>query len=166
MYAFLYGAGDANLGNQLGGDKTTGAEARARFLAECPCIPVLIEWVQEFAGKNGWVPGLDGRKLLMRKEDDGTVAVRKALNTLLQAAGSIVMKFGLCFMDNWIKRGKLRAKQVIFYHDEIQFTCHRDDMEKLRGYVDDFARVAGEYLKMECPLASDSMLGSSWFRTH
>lgn len=166
IYSFLYGAGDANLGNQLGGGKDVGAKLRARFLEQCPCIPVLIEWVQGFAAKNGWVPGLDGRKLLMRREEDGSVAVRKALNTLLQAAGSIVMKVGLCFIENWIKRDNLRAKQVIFYHDEIQFTCHRDDVEKLRALVDGFAKSAGVHFKMECPLASDSMIGSSWYKTH
>lgn len=52
----------------------------------------------------------------MRREDDGTVSVRKALNTLLQAAGSIVMKYSLCFMDGWVKKDNLRCKQVIFYH--------------------------------------------------
>ena len=166
IYSFLYGAGDANLGSQLGGGKEKGAELRTRFLEQCPCIPVLIEWVQEFAGKHGWVPAIDGRKLLMRTEDNGKVATRKALNTLLQAAGSIVMKYGMCFLENWVKRDLLRCKQVIFYHDEFQYTCHREDVEKLQNLIDNCIRVAGEFLKMECPLASDSMKGSSWLRTH
>lgn len=119
VYAFLYGAGDANLGAQLGGGKEVGAEIRARFLKECPCIDVLIEWAQGFAGKNGWLPGIDGRKLLMRQEEDGSVSVRRALNLLLQAAGSIVMKCSLCFMDGWVKKDNLRCKQVIFYHKSL-----------------------------------------------
>lgn len=161
-----YGAGDANLGGQLGGGKEVGAAARARFLKECPCIDVLIEWAQGFAGKHGWLPGIDGRKLLMRTEEDGSVSVRRALNLLLQAAGSIVMKYGMCFLDNWNKRDKLRCHQVIFYHDEFQYTCHRDDVARLRHNIDNCIRVAGEFLKMECPLASDSMQGSDWFFTH
>lgn len=143
-----------------------GAELRARFLSQCPCIPVLIEWVQGFAEKNGWVPGIDGRKLLMRSEDDGRVATRKALNTLLQAAGSIVMKYGMCFLHNWVQKDKIDAHQVIFYHDEFQWTCKAHDVDRLRHHIDNCIRKAGEFLKMECPLASDSLMGSSWYATH
>ena len=166
IYSFLYGAGDGNLGSQLGGGKELGLELRTRFLQQCPCIPVLIQWVQDFAEKHGWVPAIDGRKLLMRREEDGKVSVRRALNTLLQAAGSIVMKYGMCFLHQWVKRDNIRCNQVIFYHDEFQYTCHTEDVVKLRGLVDACIKRAGEFLKMECPLASDSLHGSSWFATH
>ncbi|UZV39673.1 DNA polymerase [Trabzonvirus APT65] len=167
IYAFLYGAGDANLGNQLGEDASKGAELRAAFLRECPCIPVLIEWVQEHAKANGWVPAIDGRKLMMRiDQNSGEVMTHKALNTMLQAAGSIVMKYSSIFLDNWIKKDNLKAHQVIFYHDEFQFTCPWDEVPILRGYVDSCVRRAGEFLKMECPLSSDSMLGANWYQTH
>lgn len=102
----------------------------------------------------------------MRKEEDGKVSVRRALNTLLQAAGSIVMKYGMCFLHNWVKRDGLQAHQVIFYHDEFQWTCAWGDVDRLRHHIDNCIRKAGEFLKMECPLASDSMVGSSWYKTH
>lgn len=167
IYAFLYGAGDANLGNQLGEDASKGAELRATFLRECPCIPVLIEWVQEHAKAHGWVPAIDGRKLMMRiDQNSGEVMTHKALNTMLQAAGSIVMKYSSIFLDNWIKRDKLKAHQVIFYHDEFQFTCPWEEAPTLRRHVDNCVRRAGEFLKMECPLSSDSMMGANWYQTH
>lgn len=115
-----YGAGDANLGNQLGEDAAKGAELRSAFLRECPCIPVLIEWVQEHAKTHGWVPAIDGRKLMMRvDQNSGEVMTHKALNTMLQAAGSIVMKYSSIFLDNWIKKDNLKAHQVIFYHKPL-----------------------------------------------
>lgn len=167
IYAFLYGAGDANLGGQLGEGKEKGAELRARFLKECPCIPVLIEWVQEFAKKNGWVPGIDGRKLIMRRDDvSGEVMAHKALNTMLQAAGSIVMKLAGCYLENWIKRDGLDCHQVIMMHDEYQFTCKWEDVPALRALIDSCVAKAGVYFKMDCPLASDSMLGANWCQTH
>lgn len=167
IYAFLYGAGDANLGSQLGSDATRGAELRATFLRECPCIPVLIEWVQQHAAKHGWVPAIDGRKLIMRRDPNtGEVMTHKALNTMLQAAGSIVMKYACVFLDNWMKKDKLKAHEVIFYHDEFQFSCPWEEAPVLRGHIDNCVRRAGEYLKMDCPLASDSMMGANWYQTH
>ena len=155
------------MGSQLGSDAARGAELRATFLRECPCIPVLIEWCQQHAGKHGWVPAIDGRKLIMRRDPNtGEVMTHKALNTMLQAAGSIVMKYACVFLDNWIKKDNMKAHQVIFYHDEFQFTCPWDEVPLLRKHIDNCVRRAGEYLKMDCPLSSDSMMGANWYDTH
>lgn len=167
IYAFLYGAGNANLGAQLGGGIEEGQAAREAFLKECPCIPVLMDWVQGFAGKNGWVPAIDGRKLIMRRDaNTGEVMTHKALNTMLQSAGSIVMKIAGVYLTAWNARDCLDCHQVIMMHDEYQFTCKWEHVPQLRKNIDLCVKKAGEYLKMECPLASDSMLGGNWLHTH
>lgn len=167
IYAFLYGAGNAKLGTLVGGSSDEGEILRETFLRECPCIPVLIDWAQEFAMENGWLPALDGRKLIMRRDPQtGRPMVHKALNTLLQAAGSIVMKYAMCILDRNIKRECLDCHQVIFMHDEYQFTVKWEDVEALRRLIDSCVKTAGEALKMDCPLASDSLLGGSWYSTH
>lgn len=167
IYAFLYGAGNANLGAQLGGGISEGQAARETFLKECPCIPVLMTWVQEFAAKNGWVPAIDGRKLIMRRDAvSGEVMTHKALNTMLQSAGSIVMKIAGCYLTAWNIRDGLDCHQVIMMHDEYQFTCKWEHVPQLRANIDACVKKAGEQLNMECPLASDSMLGASWLHTH
>ncbi|MFW3388292.1 UNVERIFIED_CONTAM: DNA polymerase, partial [Kocuria sp. CPCC 205274] len=156
IYAFLYGAGNANLGAQLGGDVNVGLKARETFLRECPCIPVLIEYIQWFAATNGYVPGIDGRQLRLRKDDNGKLMTHKALNLLLQAAGSIVMKIACRILTEQIESEQLNCHQVIFYHDEFQFTCHTTHVARLRTLIDNCVRLAGEGLGMKCPLASDS----------
>ncbi|AFR52081.1 DNA polymerase [Escherichia phage ECBP2] len=50
--------------------------------------------------------------------------------------------------------------------DEGQFTVHRDDVNILRTLTEECVRKAGEYLKMECPLASDCKIGLNWNHTH
>ncbi len=167
IYAFLYGAGDANLGSQLGAGKEEGAKLRKRFLEECPCIPILIEWVQEQAAKNGYLIALDGRKLIMRRDAvTGEVMTHKALNTLLQAAGSIVMKLGMCYLDAWTKKLDMKAHQVLMIHDECQFTCPWEEVQQLRNLIDRFVSTAGKALDMEIELSSDNMFGTNWLETH
>lgn len=50
--------------------------------------------------------------------------------------------------------------------DEGQFSVHREDVKKLEILCLLCVKKAGEYLKMECPLASDCKIGYNWAQTH
>lgn len=166
IYAFNYGAGDAKLGSLVNGGKDEGAIIRARFLKECPCIAILIERMQDKA-RVGYLIGVDGRRITMRRDErTGAVMVHKALNTLLQSAGAIVMKYAMILLDKWcVKRG-IRFHKVIDMHDEGQITCHRDDWPVLKELCEKCVTKAGEYLKMDCILASEAKVGANWCHTH
>lgn len=165
IYAFLYGAGDAKLGSIIGGTSKDGAAIRAKFLRAYPTLAKLIDDTKELASK-GYLVGLDGRKLIMRKSEDGNVAVHKALNTLLQAAGAVVMKWAMVRLDQQVKKAGLRAWKVLDVHDEGQWECHPEDVPQLRMYMEHCVTWAGEKLGLNCPLASDSQMGASWYDTH
>ncbi|UMO76464.1 DNA polymerase I [Pseudomonas phage BroderSalsa] len=165
IYAFLYGAGDAKLGSIIGGTSKDGAAIRAAFLAAYPTLAKLIEATKELAAK-GYLIGLDGRKLIMRRSEDGNVAVHKALNTLLQAAGAVVMKWAMVRLDEEVKRLGLRAWKVLDVHDEGQWEVHPEDVPAIRALMEDCVAWAGKRLGLNCPLASDSQVGASWYDTH
>lgn len=165
IYAFIYGAGDGKLGLIIGGSSRDGAAIRAQFLEANPKLAELIERTRLQAEK-GYLIGVDGRKLIMRRNGSGEVMVHKALNTLLQAAGAIVMKYAMVLLDDQVKAQGLRAHKVIDMHDEGQWECHPEDVDKLRALMDNCVRLAGEQLEMNCPLASDSIVGANWYETH
>lgn len=96
IYALIYGAGDGKLGSIVGGTKRDGTLLRKRFLDSLPALKRLIERVRR-ASKKGFLKGLDGRKVWMRYSE-GRVMEHKALNTLLQSAGAIVMKKSMCLL--------------------------------------------------------------------
>ncbi|CCE60793.1 DNA polymerase I [Pseudomonas phage tf] len=165
IYAFIYGAGDGKLGTIIGGTSKDGAQIRAKFLAANPLLAQLIEDTKAEAAR-GWLLGIDGRKLVMRRSESGDVAVHKALNTRLQAAGAIVMKYAMEWLDARVTEMGLRAWKVLDIHDEGQWECHPDDVPALRGLMNQCVAQAGIDLGMNCPLASDSQIGSSWLDTH
>lgn len=165
IYAFLYGAGDGKLGQIIGGTAKDGAAIRAKFLAAYPTLAKLIEETKQIAEK-GYLIGVDGRRLIMRRSEDGSVATHKALNTLLQAAGAVVMKYAMIRLNEEVQRLGLRAWKVLDMHDEGQWECVPEDVPKLRAIMDDCVRWAGVHLGMNCPLASDSIMGRSWYDTH
>ncbi|WZH62446.1 DNA polymerase [Pseudomonas phage vB_Pae_WS1160] len=102
----------------------------------------------------------------MRRSESGDVMIHKALNTLLQAAGAIVMKWAMVLLDERVRRLNLRAWKVLDIHDEGQWECHPEDLIALRGQMEVCVRDAGVLLGVNCPLASDSIAGRSWYDTH
>lgn len=166
VYAFLYGAGDAKIGSIIGGTAADGKLIKARFMKSLPLLAALIEKVQDTAGKYGYVEAIDGRRLYLRRGDDGKYQTHKALNVLLQGAGAIVMKWAMARLHYQLTKLNLRATKVLDMHDEGQFTCHPEDVNQLRELMEDCVRWAGEKLKMNIPLASDSIVGASWLETH
>lgn len=166
IYAFLYGAGDAKIGSIVGGTAADGAEIKARFMKSLPKLAALIEKVQKLAGSEGYIEAIDGRRLYLRRGFNGQYQTHKALNVLLQGAGAIVMKYAMAWLDTQIRKQGLRAYKVIDMHDEGQYSVHPDDVVAVRKLMEECVKWAGEFLKMNCPLASDSMVGANWYDTH
>jgi hypothetical protein len=165
IYAFLYGAGDQKIGDIIEGSRQDGSDIKARFFDALPKLKSLIESVKE-DGEKGYVIGLDGRKLWLRKDSRGNPMTHKALNLLLQGAGAVVMKYAMVLLDEAIEELGLDALKVIDMHDEGQYDVHPRDVVKVRELMDNCVKKAGELLGMNIPLASDSVAGMSWKDTH
>ncbi|AUV61778.1 DNA polymerase I [Pseudomonas phage Bjorn] len=165
IYAFLYGAGDEKIGQIVGGDRNDGARLRATFLESLPALSTLIEKVKS-DGEAGYLIGIDGRKLWLRKDGKGRPMTHKALNLLLQAAGAVVMKYAMILLDEALEAEQLDAWKVIDMHDESQYDVHPRDVKRVRELMDICVKKAGELLGFNIPLASDSLAGLSWRDCH
>lgn len=164
IYAFLYGAGDAKIGRIIGGTAKDGKRIKAEFLKANPKLEALIKGVSKTALR-GNLKAIDGRLVHMRKFK-GEYMVHKALNTLLQSTGSILVKYGMVILDDWIKALSLKTKQTIWYHDELQFQVPKEEVEIMKVLCGLWMTWAGEVLGCRCPLASDANVGLNWADTH
>jgi DNA polymerase I-like protein with 3'-5' exonuclease and polymerase domains len=159
IYAFLYGAGSAKIGSIVGGSAKEGQKLIDSFLRNTPKLKALREKVARIYAKEGWLPGLDGRKLLVRAE-------HSALNTLLQGAGAIVMKQAVVILHKKLRQSKIDFKFVVNCHDEWQIETTEEAAEFV-GKAGVAAIVeAGIVLKMRCPLDGEYKVGNSWKETH
>lgn len=165
FYGFLYGAGDAKVGEIIGGGRQEGKEIKERFLAGLPKLSAFIDEIKE-TGDQGYVIGIDGRKLWLRKDDRGRPMTHKALNLLLQGAGAIVMKYAMVLLDEAVEEEGLDAFKVIDMHDEGEYDCNPKCVIRLRELMDICVKKAGELLGMNIELASDSLAGRSWKDVH
>tara|TARA_R110000751_G_scaffold100602_4_gene194552 strand:+ start:1778 stop:3511 length:1734 start_codon:yes stop_codon:yes gene_type:complete len=158
IYAFLYGAGDAKIGNIIGGTARDGKRLKEKFLSNTPSLRRLRERVGVAAGR-GYVLGLDRRRVAVRSE-------HAALNTLLQSAGAIVMKKALCLLDEYATAHKLDYKIIGNIHDEIQTEVKSKDAERFGWLATACIEAAGIHYKLNCPLAGEYQVGDNWSQTH
>jgi DNA polymerase-1 len=158
IYAFLYGAGDPKIGNIVGGDAADGSRLRKRFLRNTPSLEDLRSRVVEKA-RRGYLRGLDGRQLWVRSE-------HSALNTLLQAAGAIVMKKTLVILEEFADKYGIDYKFVGNIHDEIQSEVATEQAEKFGWLAVECIKAAGISYGLKCPLDGEFKVGSTWAETH
>jgi len=158
IYAFLYGAGDAKIGSIVGGSATDGANLKQRFLRNTPALESLRERVTRASGR-GYLTGLDGRRLRVRSE-------HAALNTLLQAAGAIVMKKALVILDDYAQQWNLDYKLIGNIHDEVQSEVAEHQAEKYGWLAVECLKAAGMEFNLRCPLDGEYKVGTTWAETH
>jgi DNA polymerase I-like protein with 3'-5' exonuclease and polymerase domains len=159
IYAFLYGAGAAKIGSIVGGSSKEGQALITRFLRNTPGLRALREKVSRLYFQKAWLPGLDGRKLLVRSE-------HSALNTLLQGAGAIAMKQALVIFNKRLRQSKIDYKFVANVHDEWQVEVEENRADEVGKLGVQSITDAGVVLKMRCPLSGEYRVGNNWKETH
>jgi DNA polymerase-1 len=190
FYGYSYGAQNAKLGSlctSLPHNRRTAASGkvlRDTIESSTPSLGKLVQGVQR-ASTRGFLRGIDGRMIFMKKSDrtgrvkigDKSynnplgVVVKDALNRLLQGNSAIVFK-----KANQILFNKIRAelgdswldyvKPLIFYHDETQSFVREDYIPRYTELSHESVREAGEYFKLNLPLATDVMVGNNWAECH
>ena len=158
IYAFLYGAGPAKIGNVVGKGPAAGQMLIKKFLERTPALKRLRENVVRWS-KGGTIPALDGRLLHIRSE-------HAALNTLLQGAGAIICKQWLVhIMERVIKAG-LNVRLVASIHDEYQFEVAIPDVNRFCKLTKEAMTQTQKILGVKCELDCDYKVGETWADTH
>lgn len=159
--AFLYGAGDAKIGSIVSSGRETGKFLKEKFLKTLPALGNLVKTVKA-AAKKGYIKGLDGRDLRIRSD-------HAALNTLLQSAGAIVMKFALVEADRLLQLKYTPGVDYEFVgniHDEMQLECKPLIAEEVGQTIVKAIENATVEFQFQCPLTGDYKVGDSWKETH
>lgn len=143
-----------------------GKEMQDQFLAANPKLARLIKGVKQASGR-GWLLGLDGRKLHMRKSF-GAIQKNKALNTLLQGAGAIIMtKARVQLYHDVLNNPELKGcLKVLDYHDEETYECSPHQGEMLRELMIQSVVQSGLHFNLNIPLDADARIGHSWAEIH
>jgi DNA polymerase I len=158
IYAWLYGGGPAKLGAIAGKGAGWGKTAKTKLIKRWKGIGKLLESLEWYI-ERGYVPGIDGRKLYIRK-------AHATLNTLLQGCGAIVMKQALLHCTRDLREAGIWFKVVANVHDEFQIEHRPEDTEQVQKIAKEAIVKAGVTLGLRVPLAGEAKTGASWAHTH
>ena len=158
IYAFLYGAGPAKIGNVVGKGPAAGQMLIKKFLERTPALKRLRENVVRWS-KGGTLPALDGRLLHIRSE-------HAALNTLLQGAGAIICKQWLVHIMERVIKADLDVRLVASIHDEYQFEVAIPDVNRFCKLTKEAMTQTQKILGVKCELDCDYKVGETWADTH
>lgn len=163
IYAFLYGAGDEKIGSIVGKGSRAGSNLKKSFLNKTPALKKLRELVIHKVKTQGYLTGIDGRKLHVRSE-------HAALNVLLQSAGGLLVKYATVWLyKELLDHGYKWGTDFVFVahvHDEYQLQCRKEIAETVGELAVEAFRKAGEMFNWRCPLDGEYKIGSNWAETH
>jgi len=158
IYGFLYGAGDAKIGEIVNGTSKEGKVLKNTFLKRTKGLNDLVTSVKK-AAKRGYLKGLTGRRLFVRSQ-------HSALNTLLQSAGAYVMKYYVVILDSKLKQANVDYKIVGNIHDEIQIQVLETQAETVAKICEDTFSDVTDRLNFRCKLEGEAKIGNNWSETH
>ena len=163
IYAFIYGAGDATIGKQLGGDQELGKRIRKEYLKNIPALKYLLKAAMDKAKRTSQIKTLDGVVISVPKP-------YIALNRIIQSAGAIVMKRALVILDQQIREAGLTigddVKYVANIHDEFQLEVKEEYAKLVAELAEKSISLAGQYYNLRCPMQGKAQIGNNWYETH
>lgn len=170
-FAFLFGAGAIKLGSivdpqaSIQKQKRTGYKLKKRFIKKLPALGEVLDQIERDADRDGYLLGLDGRRLHIRHK-------HAALNTLLQSAGALIAKKWITLFIQFMEEdGYVHGWNGDFVlnawiHDEIQVSV-RDEIAAIAKEVAlEAALAAGEFFELNLPIEADADIGRTWADTH
>ena len=159
FYGYLFGAGANKTASQIGCSVGEAEEVRGKFERAVPSIPALVKSVVKFWKKNGYILGIDGRKVYVHYE-------HMVLVYLLQNFEAVLMKWSMVIAHREIKRLKLDAKFATMQHDEFQMIVREDHARQVARILEDSMRKAGTIIGSRCIIKGESKIGTTWYATH
>jgi DNA polymerase I-like protein with 3'-5' exonuclease and polymerase domains len=161
IYGFLYGAGNAKIGEIVNGSSAQGKKLKASFLSKLPALKKLTTAVKK-ASKKGFLVGLSGRKYAIRSE-------HSALNVLLQGAGALVMKYYLVELDKQLRKVFTPGKEYEFIgniHDEVQIEVDESHTKQVAEIAEQAFGAVEKQIDFRVKLEGEAKIGDTWYDTH
>lgn len=192
IYGFLYGAGDAKIGEIVGGSSADGKRLKEKFFKAVPAIKKLRQAIERtLITSSEWVGGVN--KVTWRKRvhpdnsnlsithsilglDRRIVYVRSphsALNTLLQSAGALICKKWVCLVEENMRKAGYKHgwdgdfAMMAWVHDETQVACRTMEIaEDCVRIAQESMRQTQEFFKFNCQLDTEGEIGDNWYDCH
>lgn len=162
-YAWLYGAGDARLGAAVGKGVPAGKAIRRALRTKIQGMDPLLRGLEDRVSRIGSILSLDGRRVGIRH-------THAALNSLLQSAGAVTMRWFIYLLAENLRKSGIRWGvdyiPHLFVHDELQGSLRRGLEDQFKSlFLQSFNDTKHE-LNLRVNLTGEVKFGRNWAETH
>jgi DNA polymerase-1 len=167
-FGLIYGMSAFGLAKQLNIGRQEANEYIERYFAKYPNVKRYMDQTQSFAGENGYVETIFGRRLYLPDINAGNGMLRKAaqrtaINAPMQGSAADIIKRAMIDIYNWLPESGLDAQMLLQVHDELVFEVHHKDVELVSEGVN-FRMMSAASLSV--PLIVDIGVGANWDEAH
>ena len=164
IYALLFGAGDALLG-QTADMKGKGKALRAKLMVAFPGFESMMDTMNDQYDANlyetdrGFMTGIDGRKIFCDRF--------KAFNALLQSYEAVTCKAAEVETMRMVREEGLDAKIICMMHDEVNMDVAECDAARVSEILEyAFGPFVTEKYNLNVPMGGSAKIGDTWFCVH
>lgn len=136
-----------------------GFKVKEQFLNRTPALKRLKTKEIPEVAKQGYLIGIDGRKIWVPSE-------HLAMGAYLQGFEAVIMKASMCFYHTDLTKAGIPFRQTNFVHDEWCIETPKECAEEVLEIVKRSIPKAGEVFNVRCPLESDGQIGKTWANIH
>lgn len=142
-----------------------GKVAKDGFLENLPALARLKDDLGELSDKQGWLPGLDKRRVPCRSN-------HSAVNALVQSCGAILCKRWVTDTHRALLASGLKHGwdgdfvNIAWVHDEQEIACRVGLSEHIGPIIVDCARKSGDPYGFRVRLDSSFKVGRTWADVH
>lgn len=167
-FGIIYGISAFGLSQQLDCPRGEAKQLIDDYFAAFPGIARFIEAQKEKVRQTGYAETAFGRKRYLPdiNSHNGTVrafAERNAVNAPIQGTAADIIKMAMVRIARRIEAEGLRAEMIMQVHDELNFNCPKDEVDKLRAIV--VGEMEGA-MKLDVPLIAECGVGENWLMAH
>ncbi len=167
-FGIVYGQQAYGLSTSLGISFAEAQEMIDRYFIQFPKVRSYLDGLVAFAHEHGWVQTMFGRKrhvpdVFSRVPNVRSFGERTAMNHPMQGSAADIIKIAMTRVQRRMDAEGYRARMIVQVHDELDFDCPLDEVERLSAMVRE--EMSG-VVELRVPLVVSCETGKSWAEAH
>jgi len=159
FYGTIFGGGIPRIAGIVGCNVQLAEKIQRGFFTVLPELPELKSSLQGELRRQGYITAIDGRPIYIRSP-------HMVLVSLMQGDEAAAMEMSMCYADNLIKKQGLASRQLIYYHDELDYEAKQQEAQETAICLEKAIAWPGEYLGLNVPLTGSASIGNNWSEIH
>ena len=167
-FGIIYGISVFGLAERMNVPRTEAKELIEGYFQTYPRIKSYMDESIERAREKGYIETIFGRKRFLPDIHSHNAVVRgyaerNAINAPIQGSAADIIKVAMAKIYQRFKTEEIRSKMILQVHDELNFSVHPDEKEKVQQIV--IEEMEKAYI-MQVPLLADCGWGNNWLEAH